>query len=218
MLQPVGCISALPSTLKCPAFSFLLLLVEFLPFLMIPSLPFHFSLPQHLQSAQQARHRVLHTIFFGRNRTWYKLTQPENLMEGREAPKTVGGMNYPALCKSITQRPPQQVHVYLTKICPCTCPCSFTGTAKAQLLPDPITLPGTSEPVLRCGGAALILLLVQLIPNRRCTGDSHLPCLPLLAPPVPVSGRAGGACSESLNLPGHWTVPSGALITRTEFH
>lgn len=198
---------------EASSFLLLLLLVEFLPFLMIPSLPFHFSLPQLLQSAEQARHRVLHTTFFGRNRTWYKLTQPENLMEGREAPKTVGGMNYPLCARAA----PRGLHNKCMFISPRSVPAPVPAPpwhCQSPALPDPISTPSDGT----CRGAALILLLVQLIPNRRCTGDSHLPCLPLLAPPVPVSGGAGGACTESLNLPGHWTVPSGALITRAEFH
>lgn len=66
MLQPVGCISALPSTLRHPAFSFLL------PFGGVPFPP-HDSQPsflvfslQLLQHAEQDRHRVLRTIFCGR--------------------------------------------------------------------------------------------------------------------------------------------------------
>lgn len=100
---------------------------------MIPSLPFNFSLPQ--QCAEQDRHRVLLWQDKGPDMNF---SQPGNLMEGREAPKAVGGMNYPALCKSSTQRPPQQVHVYLTKICPCSfpCPCQSPAAAKSHLHPQ----------------------------------------------------------------------------------
>lgn len=139
-LSPFSCFFGVPSPPPCDS---------------QPSFPFSSPRPPAVCRAGQTQGPTHHILRQGVEPD-KNLSQPENLMEGREAPKTVRGVNYPALCKSSTQRPPQQVHVYLTKICPC----SFHCHCQSPLLPTPSPHTGRSRPALRCLCTALTLFLV----------------------------------------------------------
>lgn len=162
MLQPVGCVSALPSTLRHPAFSFLLLFggVPSPPHDSQSSFPF-FSPPAPAVCRAGQTQGPTHHIIWQNIEPDINLSQPENMMEGREAPKNCGRNE---LSVSVQEQHPEASttsaclsHSDLSLHQPCLSLLLPPALPKPSCCQSPSAHPKRGEPTL---SAALTLLLV----------------------------------------------------------